>query len=96
MHTKQLSSRTSARFMEPRIQTSRFFKTSIKDFVDSILRNVGGCDHQCPICGRILQQSRNLKRHMIAKHGSRRYYCDICLKTFSRTDALRRHTILFH
>ena len=51
---------------------------------------------QCDICGQTLSKPSHLTRHKRSKHrghNSHRpdHHCEVCLKSFSRSDALKRH-----
>ena len=50
-------------------------------------------DSVCQICGQQFQGlNSNLKRHLLG-HGELPFKCHICVKSFARSDTLRKHII---
>ena len=47
---------------------------------------------ECPICGKVFSESRNLKRHIRMVHeGVKNFKCDLCNKAFSTAQYLTIH-----
>ena len=46
---------------------------------------------QCPECGQVLSQARNLKRHYQVCHQATLFPCDLCSCTYNRYDNLQKH-----
>ena len=49
--------------------------------------------NQCELCGKILSNKKNLKKHLKLHSNIRNYICKICNKSYKRSDHLRRHMI---
>ena len=49
--------------------------------------------NQCELCGKILSNKKNLKKHIKLHSNIRNYVCKICNKSYKRSDHLRRHMI---
>ena len=49
--------------------------------------------NQCELCGKILSNKKNLKKHLKLHSNVRNYICKICNKSYKRSDHLRRHMI---
>uniref|UniRef100_A0A8C6TXL3 C2H2-type domain-containing protein n=1 Tax=Neogobius melanostomus TaxID=47308 RepID=A0A8C6TXL3_9GOBI len=47
--------------------------------------------HKCPVCGKVLQYSQNLKQHMLLHTGQRPYMCTVCGKDYTHVGHLRTH-----
>lgn len=63
-------------------------------FFESVESNNISINHkpvQCPECGKIIRQARNLSRHYQACHQSTILPCDYCDSTFTRSDNLQKH-----
>ena len=52
--------------------------------------------NQCELCGKILSNKKNLKKHLKLHSNVRNYICKICNKSYKRSDHLRRHMISHH
>ena len=46
---------------------------------------------QCPECGQVLSQARNLKRHYQVCHQATLFPCDLCSCSYNRYDNLQKH-----
>ena len=46
---------------------------------------------QCPECGQVLSQARNLKRHYQVCHQATLFPCDLCSCAYNRYDNLQKH-----
>ena len=49
--------------------------------------------NQCELCGKILSNKKNLKKHLKLHSNIRNYICKICNKSYKRSDHLKRHMI---
>ena len=49
--------------------------------------------NQCELCGKILSNKKNLKKHIKLHSDIRNYVCKVCNKSYKRSDHLRRHMI---
>ena len=49
--------------------------------------------NQCELCGKILSNKKNLKKHLKLHSDVRNYICKICNKSYKRSDHLKRHMI---
>ena len=50
-------------------------------------------ENKCELCGKILSNKKNLKKHLKLHTNIRSYVCKICNKTYKRSDHLKRHMI---
>ena len=50
----------------------------------------------CPICGRVLGNAANLKRHLLMHTGSKPYQCSFCNQRFRQKAHLKRHSRAIH
>lgn len=49
--------------------------------------------NQCQLCGKILSNKKNMKKHLKLHSNIRNYICKICNKSYKRSDHLKRHMI---
>ena len=51
-------------------------------------------ENKCEICGKILSNKKNLKKHYKLHLNLRDYVCTICNKSYKRSDHLKRHMVV--
>jgi hypothetical protein len=54
---------------------------------------INNLQNKCELCGKILSNKKNLKKHLKLHSNVRNYICKICNKSYKRSDHLRRHMI---
>ena len=52
--------------------------------------------YECPLCESPGSTKGVVRRHINSVHSTQRFHCNMCGKTFTRTDSLRDHTVKIH
>ena len=66
------------------------------DPIEDIRRVENG--YECTICGKIMKQRNNLKRHIRDKHSEDDtiFICKYCFKSYKSKNSLDNHVSLYH
>ena len=64
-----------------------------KSGIENLREENNNIQNKCELCGKILSNKKNLKKHLKLHANIRSYVCKICDKSYKRSDHLKRHMI---